>query len=130
MTRERQLSTDPIRLQQILTNYLSNAAKYSFDGDTIVLKFTDSPKRGVFRLAVQDQGPGIRSEFQGRLFERFARDPSQKGNGRGTGLGLAIAQELAQLLGGQVGFHSKPGVLTEFYVDLPRSLLKPKKQAS
>lgn len=75
---------------------------------------------GQVRVEVTDRGPGIPDEFRPRIFQKFsqadASDTRQKG---GTGLGLAITKELAERMGGTVGFESEPGRGTTFFVELP-----------
>ncbi|WP_084032127.1 sensor histidine kinase [Desulfonatronum lacustre] len=113
-----QVRVDGQRLQQILTNFLSNAAKFSpKDGSVQVgVKKLD----GQVRIRVSDDGPGIPTEFRSRIFQKFSQadssDTRQKG---GTGLGLAIAKELAEKMGGRVDFESEHGQGSIFYVDLP-----------
>lgn len=109
---------DSQRLIQVLSNFLSNAAKFSpLDGQVEI-----SVRRmgETVRVAVMDHGPGIPLEFHDRIFQKFSQadssDTRQKG---GTGLGLAITKELAVRMGGRVGFDSIPGQGATFYLDLP-----------
>lgn len=110
---------DSDRLLQVMANLLSNAAKFSPRGATVSVTVT-SPQPGWVRVAVQDHGPGIPSEFHARIFERFAQadssDTRQKG---GTGLGLSITRALVEKMNGYIGFDSAPGVGTTFYFELP-----------
>jgi len=111
---------DSKRLLQIMTNLVSNAAKFSPEGGQvdIVMQRGD----GKVRVAVEDRGPGIPHEFRSRIFSRFAQADStytrQKG---GTGLGLAICKRLIELMGGEIGFFDREGGGTVFFFDLPVS---------
>ena len=101
------VSADSQRLQQVLANLLSNAAKFSPGGSQVEVRMSRCAP-GV-RVSVIDQGPGIPAEFQARIFSKFsqadASDTRQKG---GTGLGLAISKEMMERMGGQIGFDSPP----------------------
>lgn len=96
--------TDPKILQAILINLLSNAAKYSNEGQqiTITTRFEDSH----FYISVCDQGIGIPEQEQSRLFTRFFR-ASNVENIKGTGLGLNIVGQYMELLGGEISFKSR-----------------------
>jgi signal transduction histidine kinase len=110
--------TDRDRLMQVLTNLLSNAAKFSPPGETVTVRVILHQER--VRIAVSDRGPGIPSDFQARIFEKFAQaDSSSTRQSGGTGLGLSIAKALIERLGGRIGFETATGVGTTFYVDLP-----------
>lgn len=110
--------TDSDRLMQVLTNLLSNAAKFSPAGDTVFISMLRLP--GSVRVTVTDHGPGIPEEFQQRIFQKFvqadASDTRQKG---GTGLGLSIARAIVERLGGKIGFTTAPNQGTTFYFDFP-----------
>jgi len=110
---------DGLRLQQVLTNFLSNAIKYTPEGGEVTLHCSQ-PDEGHVRISVTDQGPGIPSSFQARVFEKFAQadasDSRQKG---GTGLGLAITKEFIERMGGRVGFETAEGQGTTFWCELP-----------
>jgi PAS domain S-box-containing protein len=109
---------DRDRLTQVVTNLLSNAAKFSPSGVPVTLRV--ARKDGNVRLSVTDRGPGIPAEFRGRIFQRFQQadssDTRQKG---GTGLGLSISKSIVDRLGGQIGFETGQGAGTTFFVDLP-----------
>ncbi|MEN9245312.1 MAG: ATP-binding protein, partial [Thermostichales cyanobacterium SRBZ-1_bins_19] len=109
---------DPQRLTQVITNLLSNAAKFSPPGETVTLHLTY--RDPYVRLEVIDRGPGIPVEFQGRIFQRFAQaDSSSTRKKGGTGLGLSICKAIMERLQGEIGFESRPGQGTTFYVHLP-----------
>jgi len=112
------VNVDAERLHQVLTNLLSNAAKFSPPGKTVEVSVTERP--GVYRISVSDSGAGIPQEFRAHIFQKFSQadssDTRQKG---GTGLGLAISQEIIHRLGGRIGFDSVEGSGTTFYIELP-----------
>ncbi|WP_433219147.1 PAS domain S-box protein [Dactylosporangium sp. CS-047395] len=105
---------DPGQLQQILTNLLSNAAKYG-GGATAIRVHAGA---GRVRVAVEDRGPGVPEDFRDRLFERLARAERDAAKVRGTGLGLYIVRNLAQANGADVIFEPNPGGGSVFVVDL------------
>jgi PAS domain S-box-containing protein len=112
------LSGDSTRLAQILLNYVDNAVKFSEHGviRTRVRVEDDRPESLLLRFEVQDSGMGIAPEHLGRLFEAFEQaDNSTTRRYGGTGLGLAINRRLAQLMGGDVGATSRPGVGSTFW---------------
>jgi PAS domain S-box-containing protein len=112
------VSVDRWRLMQVLSNLLSNAAKYA-PRDSVV-EVSACVHERLVRVAVKDSGPGIPEEFHDGVFQRFSQadssDSRQKG---GTGLGLAITKELVEHMGGEIGFESTPGAGATFYFDLP-----------
>ena len=109
------VNVDPRQIHHVFSNLISNAAKHSKFGDTIVV--AAEPKKGFVRFSVADDGPGIPKEFQSKLFERFFRLPGS--DREGVGLGLAITREIVTAHGGSVGLNSTPGQGSEFYFDLP-----------
>ncbi len=112
------LHGDPLRLGQILLNFLSNAVKFTERGG-IVLDTRLIEAEGnelLVRFSVTDTGPGITEGLQGRIFEAFEQaDNSTTRRFGGTGLGLAIARRLARLMGGETGLISSPGSGSEFW---------------
>ncbi|WP_309889016.1 PAS domain-containing sensor histidine kinase [Archangium sp.] len=107
---------DPMRLEQILTNLLSNAAKYG-EGKPIELTLEGDETRYCIR--VRDRGIGIAPEDQRRIFERFERAVSERHYG-GLGLGLWITERIATNLGGTLSVESRRGEGATFSVCLPR----------
>ena len=113
------LQGDPTRVQQALLNYATNAIKFTEKGSislrAINLKETDTSVR--VRFEVQDTGIGIPPEAVPRLFSAFEQaDNSTTRKYGGTGLGLAITRRLAELMGGEVGVESTPGVGSTFWL--------------
>jgi signal transduction histidine kinase len=109
------LRTDPVRLEQILLNLLSNAIRHSPEGETITLGVEQAPEGVTFRVV--DHGPGIPTEIQAWIFEPFERfNPD---SGIGTGLGLPVSRRLAELLGGRLTVESRVGEGARFTLTLP-----------
>ena len=114
---------DSLRVQQIIVNLLTNAAKYTEQGgvDLIVSHDRDTEKKITLRITVRDTGIGIREEDKPKLFQGFERLDAERNRGvEGTGLGLAITKQLAVLMGGDVTFESTYGKGTTFFVTLPQ----------
>jgi heavy metal sensor kinase len=113
-----QLTTDPDKFSEVLTNLLHNAIQYNRPGGDIDVSV--SRQNGHFELAVRDTGIGIEPEARAHLFERFWRaDPSRGSDGLHAGLGLAIVKGYVDLMGGTISVESNPGQGSEFRVQLP-----------
>lgn len=116
---------DVTRLQQILTNYVANAVKFTSSGEvklTARLVARDGNDIRV-RFSVTDTGIGIPDEIQPKLFAKFVQaDVSTTRRFGGTGLGLAICRELAALMGGSAGLESRFGQGSEFWAEVPLAL--------
>ncbi len=109
---------DPLRVRQILSNFVTNALKFTDRGTVAIVASTRSDGRIV--LAVHDTGPGIDEATQARLFTPFSQaDESTTRRYGGTGLGLSICRQLARLMGGEVGVDSRPGLGSRFWAELP-----------
>ena len=114
------LMVDPMRLQQILLNLLSNACKFTKAGEVAlrIRKIVD--ERSRIEFAVADTGIGMTAEQQAKLFEEFSQAESSTAQRYGgTGLGLAITRKLARMMGGDVTVNSEPGKGSVFTVRLP-----------
>ncbi len=110
---------DPLRLQQITANLVSNAAKFSPAGGVVRIAVARG-ESGLARVAVRDEGPGIPAAFQPRLFEKFARGPARPNRPiASTGLGLSIVKALVEAQGGRVGCVSAEGQGSTFHFELP-----------
>ena len=99
----------------VLSNFLSNAIKYSPEASTISVRISQLQDQVEF--AVTDQGPGIPAEYQSKVFERFFKVPGSKEGG--TGLGLAISKEFIEAQGGQIWTKSELGSGSTFGFTLP-----------
>ncbi len=110
---------DPLRVRQILSNYLSNAIKFTGSG-SVALHARRVAGGPLVRLEVRDTGPGIVADVRAQLFQPFTQgDQSTTRRYGGTGLGLSICRELATLMGGSVGVDSEPGAGSIFWAELP-----------
>ncbi|WP_183728910.1 PAS domain S-box protein [Desulfurispira natronophila] len=109
---------DAQRLNQVLSNLLSNAAKFSPAGSQVEVAVLG--ERDMVRVEIRDQGEGIPEDFQQRLFTKFSQaDSSDTRKKSGTGLGLAITKELVERMGGSIGVNSRVGEGSTFYFELP-----------
>jgi two-component system phosphate regulon sensor histidine kinase PhoR len=113
-----QVTADPHRLVQMLTNLIDNAIKFNREGGTVTIAHA---RNGSDRISVTDTGEGISPQHLDRLFERFYRvDRARSRDLGGTGLGLAIVKHLAKAHGGEVSVTSRIGEGTQFTIELPR----------
>jgi PAS domain S-box-containing protein len=113
-----QVSVDPGRFLQVMSNLLSNAAKFSPKGGAVEVAAVVVGNE--VRISVADRGPGIPAEFHARIFQRFSQaDSSDTRSQGGTGLGLAITKSLVERMGGRIDFNTRAGEGTTFYVGLP-----------
>ena len=115
--------TDPLRLNQILLNILSNAIKFTPTGGTISIRIAQkngAPKgRGCYEFRIKDNGIGMSEAFQKHIFEAFSREESSTVSGiQGTGLGMSITKNIVDMMGGTIAIESEPGKGSEFIVDL------------
>jgi len=116
------LTVDPMRLRQILLNLLSNACKFTKEGQVALRVHKVADGRDWVELAVADSGIGMTAEQQAKLFQDFAQAESLTARRYGgTGLGLAISRKLARMMGGDVTVTSEPGKGSVFTVRLPGS---------
>jgi two-component system sensor histidine kinase EvgS len=120
---------DPMRFKQVLSNLVSNAIKFTQQGQvrvSVELQPTDTPDRVHLQLLVEDSGAGISEQDQQRLFEPFvqAENSSQLPRG-GAGLGLVISRNLCEMMGGSLRLSSQPGIGTQVRVSLDLASLPP-----
>jgi signal transduction histidine kinase len=114
------LTVDPMRLRQILLNLLSNACKFTKEGEVTLRARRVTDGRDWIELAVADTGIGMAAEQQAKLFEEFSQaEATTAQRFGGTGLGLAITRKLARMMGGDVTVTSEPGKGSVFTVRLP-----------
>ena len=115
--------TDPLRLNQILLNILSNAIKFTPTGGMISIRISEkngAPKgRACYEFRIKDNGIGMSEEFQKHIFEEFTREENSTVSGiQGTGLGMSITKNIVDLMGGTIAIESEPGKGSEFIVNL------------
>ena len=115
--------TDPLRLNQVLLNILSNAIKFTPTGGMVSIRIAQKPGApkgcGNYEFRIKDNGIGINKEFQKHIFEEFTREESSTVSGiQGTGLGLSITKNIVDLMGGTITLESEPGKGSEFIVNL------------
>lgn len=109
---------DEKRMEQVMSNLLSNAAKYSPTNDIVDIRLQAIDDR--VRISVHDNGKGIPEEFKSQIFGKFSQaDSSDTREKGGTGLGLNITKAIVQSHDGSISFDSEPDQGTTFYVDLP-----------
>ena len=120
---DEDIITDPLRLNQILLNILSNAIKFTPTGGMISIRISQkngAPKGCVcYEFRIKDNGIGMSEEFQKHIFEEFSREESSTVSGiQGTGLGMSITKNIVDLMGGTIALTSEPGKGSEFIVTL------------
>jgi signal transduction histidine kinase len=114
------LTVDPMRLRQVLFNLLSNACKFTKEGEVKLRARRVRNGRDWIEVSVSDTGIGMTAEQQAKLFEEFSQaDKTTAQRFGGTGLGLAITRKLARMMGGDVMVASEPGKGSVFTVRLP-----------
>ncbi len=112
------IMADPDRIQQVLTNLVSNAAKFSNEGGTVTLSARSAD--GAVRMSVTDRGDGIPKDFQNNIFGKFSQaDASTTRKREGSGLGLAICKIIVEQHGGKIWFDTEEGAGTTFHVEIP-----------
>jgi len=114
------VTIDPRRIEQVVSNLISNAIKYSPGGGNIEIAVSEDKRTNTALLCVRDYGIGIPAYQQGRIFSRFMRaDNAHAHNIGGTGLGLYLCRELVERHNGRIWFESVEGQGSIFYVSLP-----------
>jgi signal transduction histidine kinase len=119
---------DAQRLRQVVTNYLTNALKYSSADRPVTVGLQMQVHDRQVCVWVHDEGPGLPVEEQERIWERFQRAPGvavQSGSGVGLGLGLHVSRSIVELHRGQVGVQSAPGQGSTFWFCLPLDTAEP-----
>ena len=116
------VNVDPRRMEQVLSNLLGNAIKYSPAGGAIEITLQEDGETKTALLSIRDAGIGIPTDQQARIFGRFERADNARAHGiGGTGLGLYLCRELVERHGGRIWFESVEGEGSTFHVLLPRS---------
>ena len=120
---DEDIITDPLRLNQVLLNILSNAIKFTPSGGTISLQITqkNTMQKNVaeYEFRIKDTGIGMSEQFVDHIFEEFSREESSTVSGvQGTGLGMAIAKKIVDLMDGTIEVNSVQGQGSEFIVKI------------
>lgn len=119
---EKIIACDCEKIERIILNLLSNAAKFTNEGGRIMVSIKDSISSII--ISVKDTGIGIPKDKQDAIFERFVMvDKSLERNHLGSGLGLSIVKSLVELHGGKISLESEPGCGSEFIIELPANLV-------
>ena len=124
---DEDIITDPLRLNQILLNILSNAIKFTPTGGMISIRISEKngapAGRACYEFRIKDNGIGMSEEFQKHIFEPFTQEVlDARSTYGGAGLGMPIAKSLADKLGGPITIESRQGVGTPYYITLPLEL--------
>ncbi len=120
---DEDIITDPLRLNQVLLNILSNAIKYTPAGGTVTLRILQKTAAvngsAEYEFRIKDTGIGMSSEFVKHIFEEFTREETSTVSGiQGTGLGMAITKNIVDMMNGTISVKSKPGQGSEFTVNV------------
>lgn len=118
-------SADAVKLESILNNLISNASKYTSEGDSIILSVGRDEARGLIVLKLTDTGTGISADELPYIFQRFYQSPTSSVGKEGSGIGLNMARNYARLMGGDIIAESELGKGTSFSVFLPAEYICP-----
>ena len=129
------IKADKQRVFQIITNLISNAVKYSKEGIvklSVLLDDVIEEDKFLFKIRVQDNGPGIQANLKEKLFKPFSQvhESDDDVQIEGTGLGLSICKDLANLLGGEIGVESEPGKGSVFWFTFVAEAAEPEDLAA
>jgi signal transduction histidine kinase len=111
------IRADVAAFRDVLTNLLTNAARFSPAGGRIIVSATRAD--GAVDMSVSDEGSGIPPEEQKRIFDPFYQSPYNNELRRGTGIGLTIAKRLVEMHGGRIAVVSDEGIGSTFWVTMP-----------
>src|SRR6185436_17068716 len=115
--------TDPAKVRQILINLVSNAIKFTAQGEVTVKVSAETREILLLKLEVADTGAGIAADDQERIFQSFVQVGAEPAGG--TGLGLAITRQCVERMGGTISVESAPGRGSRFRVVLPVAVADP-----
>ena len=118
ISNEFHVLADPLRLRQVLINFLSNAVKYNKDGGSISIDCMYKP-HGMIRAVVLDTGIGIPYEMLSKVFDPFERINSHTHSIEGTGVGLSVCKQLIKAMSGKIGVESQKDNGSTFWFELP-----------
>ena len=121
---DEDIITDPLRLNQVLLNILSNAIKFTPTGGMVSIRIAQKPGApkgcGNYEFRIKDNGIGMSQEFAQKIFEPFERERTSTVSGiQGTGLGMAITKNIVDMMGGTIEVQTAQGKGTEFTVCVP-----------
>jgi len=108
---------DYTRFKQVMINLLSNAVKYNKVGGRVTLDVKPLPDNEI-RILISDTGHGVEIDLQDKLFISFERLGAESSDVEGSGIGLVISKQLIEIMGGNIGYISEPGVGSTFWVDI------------
>ena len=115
--------TDPTRMRQVIDNFISNAIKYTSDGQIdLSAQIYDRSGKLYLKLLVSDTGHGIAADIQEQLFEDFDRGTAASSEVEGTGLGLSICKRIATAMGGDIGVESEVDKGSVFWFSIPATI--------
>jgi signal transduction histidine kinase len=122
------VAADPRLLRRVLLKLVVNAVKFTERGHIEVALETvgDARERKMVRISVTDTGPGVPPHLLDAIFEPFGKpEPPRDGRRAGAGIGLAVAKHLLEIIGGQIGVESEPGMGAKFWVTVPATTVTP-----
>lgn len=115
------VEADSLRLNQAVLNLVSNAIKYNKPNGSVVISYEERDG-GKVRLGIRDTGHGIAEHHKSKLFKPFERFDVDIDQIEGTGIGLSITKQMIELMNGTIGFESREGKGSYFYIDVPVSV--------
>jgi two-component system sensor histidine kinase KdpD len=110
---------DPVFLDEVLSNLLENELRHTSPGTTVRISSSPTAGRGMARLTVEDDGPGVPDTALARVFDKFYRVPGQRATRHGTGIGLAVVSGLVEAMGGKVAARRSALGGLALDIDLP-----------
>jgi PAS domain S-box-containing protein len=112
------IRADRMRFNQVLLNLLSNAIKYNREGGNVIILFQETAD-DMLRISVTDTGEGISKDKRSEIFQPFSRLGAEHTEIEGTGIGLVVCNDLMELMEGRIGFESRVGKGSTFWIELP-----------